>query len=186
MLAYYSIATNMALFLEQNDIGGPALAGTIISFTTVGGMITSLLLAWLETKFKNQLIPIMLLGMGIAFTLLSFTNNIALVVVSVCLIGFGQGILFPLIILKVLNQVEFQQGDRAIAITSSFIFMGQFLSPIVLDGVGQLFNNQTIRFQYTILAIVILLAVFLNILNRFYQNNQLITGQQTNQKDKLG
>src|SRR5699024_7034703 len=99
MLAYYSIATNMALFLEQNDIGGPALAGTIISFTTVGGMITSLLLAWLETKFKNQLIPIMLLGMGIAFTLLSFTNNIALVVVSVCLIGFGQGILFPLIIL---------------------------------------------------------------------------------------
>lgn len=31
MLAYYSIATNMALYLEQNSIGGATLAGTVVS-----------------------------------------------------------------------------------------------------------------------------------------------------------
>src|SRR5699024_5143008 len=39
MLAYYSVATNIALYLEQNSLGGATLAGTIVSFTTVGGMI---------------------------------------------------------------------------------------------------------------------------------------------------
>src|SRR5690625_1556963 len=61
MLAYYSIATNMALYLEQNSLGGASLAGTVISFTTVGGMITSLLLVRIEMTFKNFVIPIMLL-----------------------------------------------------------------------------------------------------------------------------
>src|SRR5699024_11251149 len=36
MLAYYSISTNIALFLEQNEIGGATLAGLVVSFTTVG------------------------------------------------------------------------------------------------------------------------------------------------------
>src|SRR5699024_3675989 len=48
MLVYYSVATNMALYLEQSNIGGSALAGTVISFTTVGGMITSLTLIQLQ------------------------------------------------------------------------------------------------------------------------------------------
>src|SRR5699024_3923483 len=37
MLAYYSISTNIALFLEQNEIGGATLAGLVVSFTTFGG-----------------------------------------------------------------------------------------------------------------------------------------------------
>src|SRR5699024_2841297 len=63
MLAYYSVATNIALYLEQNSLGGATLAGTIVSFTTVGGMITSLLLVRIEMTLKNFLIPVMLLGM---------------------------------------------------------------------------------------------------------------------------
>src|SRR5699024_6315327 len=86
MLAYYSIATNMALYLEQNNLGGAALAGTVVSFTTVGGMITSILLVQIELTFKKFVIPVMLCGMGIAFLLLAFTNNVPLVILSVCLV----------------------------------------------------------------------------------------------------
>src|SRR5699024_1844904 len=70
ILAYYSVATNIALYLEQNSLGGATLAGTIVSFTTVGGMITSLLLVRIEMTLKNFLFPVMLLGMGIAFLFL--------------------------------------------------------------------------------------------------------------------
>src|SRR5690625_6058140 len=68
-------------------------------------MITSLLLVRIEMTFKNFVIPIMLFGMGMAFLILSFTNSILLVLVSVCLIGFGQGALFPIIVLKALDRV---------------------------------------------------------------------------------
>lgn len=162
MLAYYSVATNMALFLEQNNLGGASLAGTIVAFTTVGGMITSLLLVQLEIVLKKYMITVMLLGMGIAFLFLSFTNSIPLVIISVALIGFGQGSLFPLLVLKVLDKVVPHHSDRTIAITSSFTFLGQFLSPLVLDGVGKIAGVEAIRFQYGFLSVAIMIIVVIN------------------------
>lgn len=163
MLAYYSIATNMALYLEQSSLGGSTVAGTVVSFTTVGGMITSLLLVRIELTFKKFVIPVMLFGMGIAFLLLTLTNNLPLVIISVCLIGFGQGSLFPIIVLKALDSVPIHQSDRAVALTSSFTFLGQFLSPIVLDGIGKIANSPSIRFQYGTLAVVILIIVCISV-----------------------
>ncbi|WP_438313009.1 MFS transporter [Sporosarcina sp. FA9] len=162
MLAYYSIATNIAIYLEQSELGGTALAGTVISFTTVGGMITSLLLVQIELTLKNYAIPIMLSGMGVAFLLLTFTYSVPIVMLSVCLIGFGQGSLFPILVLKALDSVPFHQADQAIAVTSSFIFLGQFLSPIVLDGIGKLANQDSIRFQYGALSVTILIIVIIS------------------------
>lgn len=162
MLAYYSIATNIALYLDQNNIGGAALAGTVVSFTTVGGMITSLFLVQIEMVFKKLVIPVMLCGMGLAFLFLSFTNSVALVMLSVCLVGFGQGSLFPILILKALDSVPSHQSDRAVALTSSFTFLGQFLSPIVLDGIGKVANSTSIRFQYGMLSITLLLIVLIS------------------------
>ncbi|RKD25888.1 MFS transporter [Ammoniphilus oxalaticus] len=159
MLVYYSIATNMALYMEQNNLGGAGLAGTVISFTTVGGMTTSILLVRLQGLLKNYIIPITLLVMGIAFSILSLMNNLPLVFISVCLIGFGQGILFPVLLVKVINAVEPQQSDRAIAITSSMIFIGQFLSPILLNGIGRLVGMPTIRFEYGAIAVGLGIAI---------------------------
>lgn len=159
MLAYYSIATNMALYLEQNRLGGATIAGTVVAFTTVGGMITSLLLVKIELALKKFVIPIMLFGMGLAFLMLSLTNSVVVVIISVCFVGFGQGSLFPIITLRALDRVEFHQADRAVALTSSFTFLGQFLSPIVLDNIGKVANNTTIRFQYGTLSISILVIV---------------------------
>jgi len=162
MLAYYSIATNIAIYLEQSNLGGTTLAGTVISFTTVGGMITSLFLVQIESAFKKLVIPIMLLGMAVAFLLLTFTHSVPLIIVSVCLIGFGQGSLFPILVLKALDSVPFHQADQAIAVTSSFTFLGQFLSPIVLDGIGNIANQANIRFQYGTLSIAFILIVLIS------------------------
>lgn len=161
MLAYYSVATNIALYLEQNSLGGTTLAGTVVSFTTVGGMITSLLLVRIEMTLKKFLIPVMLFSMGLAFLFLAVTNNIPLVILSVCLIGFGQGSLFPTLILKALDAVPVAYADQAVAWTSSFTFLGQFLSPIVLDGIGKVAGNESIRFQYGTLSAVIITIVII-------------------------
>ncbi len=164
MLAYYSVSTNMALFLEQNNLGGAAIAGTVVAFATVGGMITSLLLVQIELTLKKYIIPVMLFSMGIAFLALTFTNSITLVIISVTLIGFGQGSLFPFLTLKVLDVVKSYQADKAIAIVSSLIFLGQFISPVILDGIGALAGFPTIRFQYGLLATTILIFVMISFL----------------------
>lgn len=156
MLAYYSVQTNMAIYLEQNSIGGPSLTGIVVSLVTVGGMITSLLLVQIKTLFKKLVIPMMLFGMGISFLFLSYTKSVSLIMFSVCLIGLGQGALFPILTMKVLNSVKLHQTDKAIAVSTAFIFSGQFLSPLVLDGISKIFNHATVRFQFGTISMSIL------------------------------
>jgi len=115
----------------------------------------------------------MLFGMGIAFLFLTFTNSVPLVILSVCLIGFGQGSLFPVIVLKALDCVGHQHADRAVAMTSSFTFLGQFLSPVVLDGIGKIANNDTIRFQYGTLSICIMVIVLVSTFTILRSNERL-------------
>lgn len=163
MLAYYAVATNMALFLEQNKLGSSALTGTIVSLTTVGGMITSMLIVQIEMTFKRLVVPVMLASMGIGFFFLSWTMNIPLIMISVVMIGFGQGVLFPVLTLKALDKVPMHQADLTASITSSFIFLGQFLSPLVLDPIGKLASGSSIRFQYGSLSVVLAIVVVIQL-----------------------
>lgn len=162
MLAYYSVSTNMALYLIENNLGGPKISGLIVSLLTVGGMVTSLYLLPIKMTFKNYLIPIMLMAMGLSFFFLALSNWLILIMIAVCFIGFGQGVLFPVLTMKVLDSVPLHQTDKAIAVATSFIFTGQFLSPIILDNLGILFNQPSIRFQFKILAFFTLAFALVN------------------------
>ena len=158
MLVYYAIATNMAIYLEESSLGGSQTAGLVISFTTVGGMITSIILVRLEMTLKEYLIPISILVMGLAFAGLSFTHSIPLILLTVSLVGFGQGVIFPLINVRALNQVSPIVTGTVIAIISSSIYIGQFLSPIVLDGISAIAGYPSIRFQYGVIAVGMIIA----------------------------
>lgn len=172
MLVYYAIATNMALYLEQSKLGGSQTAGLVIAFTTVGGMITSMTLVRLEMLLKQYLIPISLLIMGIAFTGLTFSYSIPIILISVCLVGFGQGVIFPLINVNALNQVNPLHTDKVIAIVSSMIYIGQFLSPVVLDSISQLANQPSIRFQYGVIAVSMVVAFVVAFLIKLFQSKR--------------
>lgn len=159
ILAYYAVATNMALYLEQTNLGGSALAGMIISFAAIGGMMTSLFLVQVMAVLKDYLIPVMLSAMAIPFLVLSFTNSVPVVMISVCFIGFAQGSLFPVLTMKALNSVKLHQTDKTIAVATAFIFSGQFISPLVLDTISKIANQTAIRFQFAVLSVSILIAV---------------------------
>jgi len=99
-----------------------------------------------------------LLSMGLAFGVLTISYSVPIILISVCFIGFGQGIIFPLINDKVLNDVDPALSDRVISIVSSMIYVGQFLSPVVLDSISNLVGLPEIRFQYSFLAVGLIVS----------------------------
>lgn len=169
MLAYIAIATNMVLFLEQSDLSGLKVAGFVISFSTVGGLITSVTLVRLRSFFKDRLMAVSLFVMGLGFGNISLSYSIPFVLVGVLFVGFGQGVLFPLINVKVLGNVAPEISDKVISIVSSMIYVGQFISPVVLQFVGELFSRPTIRFEYTVLSVSLLLSVLGMIVYKVFQ-----------------
>lgn len=175
MLVYYSVSTNIALYLEQNNLGGSVLAGTIISLTTFGGMFSSLFIVQIKKLLKKFLILFMLTAMCMAFLFLSITKSIPLVMISVFIVGCGQGLLFPVITMKALDCVQLQQTSKSIAILTSIIFIGQFLSPILLDTISKITGQTAIRFQFAVLSVSILISVIIIIINFMKKNNNSIS-----------
>lgn len=172
MLAYIAIATNMALFLEQSELGGSKIAGFIISFSTVGGLITSVTLVRLRSFFKDYLMAVSLFVMGVGFVIIASSYTVQLVLVGVLFVGFGQGVLFPLINVKVLGNVSPTISNKVISIVSSMIYVGQFISPVVLQFTSELFSRPTIRFEYTILAVSLIFSVLCMILYKFFSSSR--------------
>src|SRR5699024_10907903 len=114
-------------------------------------LITSINIVKLQGFFKNYLMAASLCVMGIGFAVIALSNMIIPLLIDVCFVGFGQGTLFPLINVKVLGNVAPTISDKVISIVSSMIYVGQFISPVVLDYVSKLVGYPTIRFQYAIL-----------------------------------
>src|SRR5699024_12334942 len=91
--------------------------------------------------------------MGLAFAGLSLSHSIPIILISVSLVGFGQGVIFPLINVRALNQVNPIHTDKVIAIVSSMIYFGQFLSPVVLVAICRISCHPKIRFHYGVISV---------------------------------
>ena len=107
--------------------------------------------------------------MGLGFGNISLSYSIPFVLVGVLFVGFGQGVLFPLINVKVLGNVAPEISEKVNSIVSSMIYVGQFISPVVLQFVGGLFSRPTIRFEYTVLSVSLILSVLGMIVYKVFQ-----------------
>src|SRR5699024_6660045 len=97
--------------------------------------------------------------MGLAFAGLSLSHSIPIILISVSLVGFGQGVIFPLINVRALNKVNPIHTNKVIAIVSSMIYIGQFLSPVVLDAISHTPRRPTIRCQHASIAVSMIRAL---------------------------
>src|SRR5699024_1813207 len=100
---------------------------------TIGGIITNMTLVPIQILLKKYVLPTLLMTMALAFFILFTTNSITLVILGVALVGLAQGGLFPLIILKALDSVPPVLAPKTVAWTSSFTYVGMFLSPLIMD-----------------------------------------------------
>lgn len=163
-IAFFCVLTNMAQFIENENIGKSDSSGLAISFVSIGGFLGGLLLQKISYFFKHLKVPFGIGFMSVGFLVLSGSNSLFVVVTSTFFIGFGLGILKPLIFLTTTEVTPHFSNAFAISIVSSSIYLGKFLSPFVLSLVGLLFNNSGIRFSFLFVGLSLVFATFLSLL----------------------
>lgn len=159
MLVFYSIPTNMALFLQANHIGEARLSGMVIALITASGFVAGLVLSRVQGVVGRRMVPAMLGCMAGGFWLLSAAASLAPVVAGVVLIGFSYGSLFPLILVSITGAVPRHRTVLAMAVASSCLFLGQFISPLVLDGLGAIIGTASPRESFHLCALGITAAM---------------------------
>jgi len=130
---FYSIPTNLAIYLQENNIANSTISGFIIALSTLGGFFGGMLLARFKHLLGYYLIPGQVLLMGTGFSLIAFTSPAITVSVGVFTIGLGAGTLIPTIYNTISNVVDKRQMMTAMATVSSCHQYSWILLPGYLD-----------------------------------------------------
>jgi MFS family permease len=152
MIAFYAAPTNLAMFTEK--MGKPGIAGYLLSAMTLVGVGSGIILALLMRLLRSFCATVAITSMAAGYWILGVTNSLSGVVIAVLCIGFSSGVLMPLLLLEVARLSPGPARAFAMAVLSVGVYLGQFVSPIVLKWAGLFSSNADVfRQQFNVLAI---------------------------------
>lgn len=159
MLAFYVAPVNLAIFIEKENIGGPAVAGLSISLMTGTSFIDGLLFARIKQVTTTFFPALLLLLMGVGYFILSQANILAQVLAATAIIGIGIDLSLPTIFIGATKAGGDGRGVQTMAVISSLAYLSQFMSPVVFGLLENMFGNGSIRFTFNIIAACFLTAL---------------------------
>lgn len=153
MTAFFVIPTTMALLMEDSGIGGAREAGLVIAATSAAGFLAGIFFKKTHAWLGQWLVPSQIILMAIGFFLLAEAGSMVELATGTAAFGFGMGSLMPFFLVRVSATAPPENTVKAMAIVTSMVFLGQFLSPLLLRGIGEAFGDPSIVFSYRFLAI---------------------------------
>jgi hypothetical protein len=97
----------------------------------------------------------MALGFGVLLT----AEGVVGLMLSMLLLGVGQGFLFPLLLYQTAQACSGEKRTLAIALVSSMRFFAQFIIPYAFSALGWVFNTTAIRDYFTFSLVALILVV---------------------------
>lgn len=151
-VAFYAVPANVALFMKEQQIGEAQSAGTVISVFMIAGFIAGVILSKIQTYFKKNTLVFGVAVMALGYTLLSLSKHLFLVIPGAGLVGFSFGILYPSFIILITGKCSSDRTIQVLGYASAAQFLGQFLSPYLLQAIKAIFHMTSLRYDFIILA----------------------------------
>jgi len=122
------------LVVLKERLGRPGIAGYFLSTMTIVGVVSGAILALLVKIFRGFLAAVGIISMGLGYFILGSATNLLTVLIAMLCIGFSSGVLMPLLLLRVAKITPSHLRTFGMAVVSIGVYLGQFLSPLVLKG----------------------------------------------------
>ena len=161
MVIFYTLITNIALFVKSENLGGASVSGIMISSATLAAFIGGLFFSSYIKLFKKYAVHASLIIAIGGFILLALSKTVLIAIVGIMMVGFAVGTVVPLINLNASKSVSANSTALALSIVGSGFFLGQFISPIIFGQIGKLFGNSSIRFVFSsagVMTVVVLIV----------------------------
>lgn len=127
-LVFYMAPTQLPFLLRDLN-ASPAVIGFVIAGSTLTSVVGALVFPKLKTG-KITAISVVLLGVG--WLVIGYANGVALVTAGLLIGGFGVGLVVPNLNTGLANLARPEQRGRVLSGLVAGIFLGQFLSPLVI------------------------------------------------------
>ncbi len=151
------------LVVAQERMGRPGIAGYFLSSMTMVGVVSGIFLALLLRFFGPFCAVVGLTSMAIGYAVLGSAASLFGVFISMIFIGFSSGVLMPLLLLRVAKITPETQRAFAMAVVSVGIYLGQFLSPVILKAATSFPGRDAFRAQFNFLAVSLTLSAVIGV-----------------------
>ena len=167
MLIFYTLPTNLSVYVQNEAIGTSSTAGFLVSISTLVSTLMGLIFAAIYNRFRRQLFLIGMVFCSFGFVMLVFPPSLAALIISEILIGVGLGVIFPLFSLTIIQVTSGQQTTTALSMYSSSFSLGIFLSPLFFTLLGKITGRSAIQTEFLFAALIFsILCVFILLIPR--------------------
>jgi MFS family permease len=153
-ILFYMIPVQIPFYLESQTGASAILVGIALATSTFAGGVVSLLYGRIRTAMSVIAIVALLFGfMSIGYVIIGVSQTFLGIVAGLVLVGAGIGFVLPNLNTWIVAVTPDIVRGRALSGLTSAIFLGQFLSPIVIRPV-----SETIGLSMTFLGVGVILA----------------------------
>ncbi len=150
MIVFYAAPSNFSMVMTQESLVPVSMIGLLMSVLNVTSFIIGLVLSAVVKKLGRTTKYFAPGMMAAGFFSLTFSGNIAAVIFGMFAIGVGVGILTPLMFSQISFHVDKEKMTAAMSVMSAMLYLGQFLSPILIDGLQSLLHLQALQTPFYI------------------------------------
>lgn len=172
MALFYMIPTQLPFFAIELGADSLKYAGFAVVLNQICASFASASFQRLRRRLSNrQILLLSFVLLSIGFCLLSQSNSLTMMFVSMPLIGVGLGLNFPNLSIWLMSRVPSTMRGRASGGLTTSIFLGQFLSPLISQPIVNTFNLGTAYFFAAAVMLIIVVLPTLVILRLWPQRD---------------
>jgi MFS family permease len=160
-IMFFIIPIQIPFHLKEIGVESNGLIGIAIASSTFFSAVSAITYGKLS-KYLNfkQVFIIGYLTMAAAFLVLAYGNSYAMVLLAMLLAGLGMGVMIPNANVWVMHLAPVEIRGKEIGRLTTFWFMGQFLSPLLLLPLLE-YLNQEQMFLLVMIILIFLSIVFM-------------------------
>jgi len=162
MLLFYTVPSNLSIIITREALVPTAYIGIVMSAQNTIAFITGMVLSRLIRRLGPRIKYAAAIFFGAGLVCLSLPANLLTVLIGLLALGVGLGSLVPVLNTQISLHIERERVASAMAIMGASLFLGQFLSPIVFDGLTRLLHIQDVRAPFYLAAassLLLLIAI---------------------------
>ncbi|KIX12325.1 MFS transporter [Dethiosulfatarculus sandiegensis] len=136
MMVFYVVPVNISLFIENQGMGSPATSGAASAWLNLTAFLLGLSFHRLHKLFGCYSMPAGAGVIALGMFVLGQSTHLAAIFCGLTLVGAGLGFISPLVFQLTRLSAGPARLVSAMALVTSLLYLGQFLSPLVLDSLA--------------------------------------------------
>ncbi|GIJ43722.1 MFS transporter [Virgisporangium aliadipatigenens] len=135
-VVFYALIVQLAFLLDGAGVTDPATVGALSALMSLATAVAAGSFAWLSRHSPRVLLPVAFGVSAVGLVVVSATGAVPVITVGAVLTGAGTGLLLPTLLTWAVNRLSFAQRGRGTGLWTGALFLGEFLSPVLIGGVG--------------------------------------------------